>query len=1008
MKFSLLILCAALAVPAGAAELRVDDWARVPATEPAHAAATLQVRDGFRVEVVASEPLIASPVAMAFDEQGRLYVAEMRDYSERRDERLGRIKLLEDTDGDGRFDKATVFADKLPWPTALICWDGGLFIGATPDIFYFKDTDGDGVADRRNVAFTGFGNQATRLNVQQLLNSFNWGLDNRIHGALGGNASIVTNVARPDTKPVTLRGRDFSFDPRALDFSAESGGGQWGITFDDEGNKFTCSNARHLIAEMYEDRFAARNAFYSLPPPDVNVGPDSPAAEIFRLSPEEPWRVLRTKWRVAGLVPGPVEGGGRASGYFSGASSVTVYRGDAFPPEFRGDVFIADCGSNLIHRKRLRREGLNFFAERATGEERREFLASRDNWFRPVAMANAPDGTLYVVDMYRETVEHPWSLPPELKSKLDLNSGMDRGRIFRIAPTHFSQPKIVKLGGATTEELVKTLAHANGWHRDTAARLLCERRDTNSFPLLRQLARASTSEPARLHALHTLRTLAALHENDVRAALRDSNAVVRTHALRLAAETGLARGDDLRSLASDDDIRVRFQLALVESDSVTLVKLIQRDVENSWVRAAVLVGLAPPPVLVQQAPPPAELQAGALAGPATGGGACPTCAAADVFAALVLDRSFTERVGAAEFLRESARIAGASAPWRRVALGLRLSEQSPNALALASAVAAGLEQRRTSLAAVDRTMFDQFNERARRTLRDVATTESNRVEAVEFLGRSGDSQAQGALMELFAPTTTPPVQLVAVTALARRGADGVTNLFARWSLLAPAARAKAVSLALGRRETAAALLRAVEQERVARTELTAADVQRLTTYSDPGLRAQAKKIFQRDSSSRAEVVKKFRPALELKGDVARGHSIYQQRCASCHRAGNEGFAVGPDLASVAAGGGEKLLTSILDPNAEVAAAFVAYTVESRNGESHLGVLASDTPAAVTLTLPNGETARVAREDVRSLRGSDQSLMPEGLEEGLSVQDLADLLEFITNVPPASRRAGGGN
>ncbi len=999
VKFSLLILCAALAVPAVAAELRVDDWPRVPATEPAQAAATLQVRDGFRVEIVASEPLIASPVAMAFDENGRLYVAEMRDYSERRDERLGRIKLLEDTDGDGRFDKATVFADKLPWPTAIICWDGGLFIGATPDILYFKDTDGDGVADRRNVAFTGFGNQAARLNVQQLPNSFTWGLDNRIHGALGGNASVVTNVTRPDTKPVTLRGRDFSFDPRALDFSAESGGGQWGITFDDEGNKFTCSNARHLIAEMYEDRLAARNAFYSLPPPDVNVGPDSPAAEIFRLSPEEPWRVLRTKWRVAGLVPGPVEGGGRASGYFSGASSVTVYRGDAFPAEFRGDVFIADCGSNLIHRKHLRRDGLNFLAERAPGEERKEFLASRDNWFRPVAMANAPDGTLYVVDMYRETVEHPWSLPPELKNKLDLNNGMDRGRIFRIVPTNFSQPKIVKLGGATTDELVKTLTHANGWHRDTAARLLCERRNTNSFLLLRQLARASQSEPARLHALHTLRSLAALHESDLRAALRDSSAVVRTHALRLVAETGLVRGDDLRSLASDDDIRVRFQLALVESDSVTLVKLIQRDVENAWMRAAVLVGLASPP---------AELQAGALAGPATGGGACPTCAAADVFAALVLDRHFTKRAGAAEFLRESARIAGASAPWRRVALGLRLSEQSPNALALASAVAAGLEQRRTSLAAVDRTMFDQFNERARRTLRDLAATESNRVEAVEFLGHSGDSQAQGALMELIASTTAPPVQLVAVIALARHGADGVTNLFARWSRLAPAARAKAVSLALGRRETAAALLRAVEHGGVARTELTAADVQRLTTHSDPGLRAQAKKIFQRDSSARAEVVKKFRPALELKGDVARGHSIYQQRCASCHRAGKEGFAVGPDLASVAAGGGEKLLASILDPNAEVAAAFVAYTVETRSGESYFGVLASDAPAAVTLRLPNGETARVAREDVRSLRGSDQSLMPEGLEEGLSVQDLADLLEFITNVPPASRRADGGN
>jgi putative membrane-bound dehydrogenase-like protein len=964
VKFPVIVASATLACKVFAAELRVDekDLPRVPATEPAQAAATMQVRDGFRVEVVASEPLIASPVAMAFDENGRLYVAEMRDYSERRDERLGRIKLLEDTNGDGRFDKATVFADKLPWPTAIICWDGGVFIGATPDILYFKDTDDDGVADRRNVVFTGFGNATARLNVQQLFNSFSWGIDNRIHGALGGNASIVTNAARPDVKPLELRGRDFSFDPRALDLSAESGGGQWGLSFDDEGNKFVCSNARHIAVEMYEDRFAARNKFYSMPSPDVNVGPESPAAEIFRLSPEEPWRVLRTKWRVAGLVAGPVEGGGRASGYFSGASGITIYRGDAFPPEFHGDVFIADCGSNLIHRKRLRRDGLNFLAERAPDEQRKEFLASRDNWFRPVTMANAPDGTLYVVDMYRETVEHPWSLPPELKSKLDLNSGMDRGRIFRIVPTNFAQPKPVRLGDATTPELVKALDHANGWHRDAAARLLCERRDTNSFPSLQQMAHGSKSGVGRVHALHTLRTLAILSESDLRMALRDSNAVVRTHAVRLAAETRLLRSDELRVHASDEDIRVRFQLALVEKDSVTLVKLIQRDVENSWMRAAVLGGLG--------------------------------AGAADVFAALVLDRSFVERAGATEFLREAARIAGASAPWSRVALGLRVGHQSPNALALVSSVAAGLEQRGTSLAAVDRKSFDQFNERARLILRDAANAEPSRIEAVEFLGRSGDSQAQGVLMELLAPNTTPPLQVAAVAALSRRSVSGITNNFVRWPQLTSAARAKMVSLALSRRDATGALLRAVEQGSVARTELSAADVQRLTEHSDAGLRAQAKKIFQRDDSARTEVVKKFRPALELKGDAMRGRVVYQQRCASCHRAGNEGHAVGPDLASVAASGGEKLLTSILDPNVEVAAAFVAYTVETKSGDSHLGVLAGENPLAVMLKLPNGETARVGRENVLSMRGSDKSLMPEGLEEGLSNQDMADLLEFI--------------
>ena len=968
MKFPVIVASAVLACKVFAAELSVTerDLPRVPATEPARAAETMQLREGLRLELVASEPLIADPVAMAFDESGRLYVVEMGDYSERRHERLGRVKLLVDTNGDGRFDKATVFADKLAWPTAVICHDGGVFVGASPDILYFKDTDGDGVADRRNLAFTGFGNAAARLNVQQLLNSFTWGVDNRIHGALGGNPGFITNASHPELKPLELRGRDFSFDPATLDLRAESGGGQWGLSFDDTGEKFVCSNARHLMAEMYEARFAARNTWHSMPPPDVNVGPDAPAAEIFRISPEEPWRVLRTKWRVAGLVAGPVEGGGRASGYFSGASAITIYRGDAFPEAFRGDVFVADCGSNLIHRKKLRREGFRFVAERAPGEERREFLASRDNWFRPVALANGPDGALYVVDMYRETVEHPWSLPPELKSRLDLNSGNDRGRIFRIVPEGFQRPKPVQLGRLTSAALVQTLQHPNGWHRDTAARLVCERAGEDAAPLLRDLLRAATNDVGRIHALHTLRSLGALGAEDVEMAARHSNAPVRVHAIRVAARLGTALAPHLESLAGDGDERVRFQLALVTSNSVTLTRLIQQDVEESWMRSAVLGGLG------------------------TGAG--------EVLAALAGDGAFNARPGADEFLREAARLAGAASPWNRVALALRVGARSPRALALAAAVAAGLEQRGMSLAAADRKPFDQLNEQALRVLRDTTAVDADRLDAVAFLSRAGDSRARAALFELLTARSAPAVQTAAITGLARGGAANWTNIFQRWPVLAPSTRSQAVALALSRREAAGAFAQALEQGVVARTELSAADVQRLRNHGDKTLQGTAQKVFQKDSSARGDVLKQFRAALEMKGDSERGRGIYDQRCAMCHRLGTSGVAVGPDLASAAAGGKEKLLGSILDPNAEVAAAFVAYTVDTRGGDTLLGLLAGEDAVAVTLKLQSGETMRVEREKIVRLRAGDRSLMPEGLEEGLKPQDMADLLEFLVRPP----------
>src|SRR5438874_202008 len=175
------------------AEPAVDpkDLPRMPPVEPANAIKTFTVKEGFKIELAAAEPLVVDPVAMAFDEEGRLFVVEMIDYSERREEKLGRIRMLSDTDGDGKFDKATVYADKLPWPTAIICWNGGVFVGSSPDIYFLKDKDGDGVADERKVVLSGFGNGVAKLNVQQLLNSFNWGLDNRIHGASGGNGGSI-------------------------------------------------------------------------------------------------------------------------------------------------------------------------------------------------------------------------------------------------------------------------------------------------------------------------------------------------------------------------------------------------------------------------------------------------------------------------------------------------------------------------------------------------------------------------------------------------------------------------------------------------------------------------------------------------------------------------------------------------------------------------------------------------------------------------------------------------
>lgn len=970
-RFATALVALLAALPGfAAADLQVSeaDLPRVPATPAEDATNTFKVREGVRVDLVASEPLIASPVAMAFDENGRLFVAEMIDYSERREEQLGRIKLLEDTDGDGKFDKATVYADKLPWPTAVACYDGGVFVGASPDIVYLKDTGGKGKADVRRVVFTGFGSLAPKLNVQQLLNSFTWGLDNRIHGALGGNASMVTNLAVPGAKPLLLRNRDFSFDPRTFEFRPEPGGGQFGISFDDAGHKFTCSNSRHIIADMYDQALAFKNPFYTPPAPDVDIGVDGPAAEIFRISPDEPWRVIRTKWRVAGAVSGPVEGGGRVSGYFSAAGGILIYRGDAFPAEVYGNAFITDCGGNLLHRKLIHRDGLKFVAERPAGEQKREFLASTDNWFRPVALANAPDGALYLVDMYRETIEHPWSLPPELKKHIDLNSGNDRGRIYRLAPDPFLPRKTPQLGKTNDAALVQFLGHANAWHRETAARLLFERKSAAIPPLLHK-ALASLKEPAgRMHAMQLLHSFGALTAEDIVHLLKDPNASVRARAVRLSSTVAGAQAA-LGSLANDPNIEVRYEAAFAGTNAATLAQIILRDVESHWMQVAVLSSSR-------------------------------DCAG-ELLRGFAGQPPFLARTGSVEFLSHLASIVGAANRSNELAQTLPVIAQSPISMQLAEALGAGLNRAHKSLSNPEiAPVIAPLFERARGLVRDEKAPEEHRIAAARLLRYTSFAASASALDTLLRLSVSPALQRAAADSLiAFHDGSGATNLLGRWDALAPQTRTHTISLLLTRPADTATLLDEVENNVVAKNEFAAADLQRLFNTREPILRERALQLFRRDTSARADVIKQYQPALLLKGDSERGHKIFVERCLSCHRVGNEGFFVGPDLASVTANGKEKLLQSIVDPNAEVAAAYVAYTLETKSGDTYLAVVSGDNPQSVSLKMPNGEAVQVPRSDIATLRSSDKSMMPEGIESGLTPQEMADLLEFVSRAKP---------
>jgi putative membrane-bound dehydrogenase-like protein len=967
---------------------------RYPAVAPKDAVATWRVKDGFRIELAASEPQVRDPIAICFDERGRMFVCEMIDYSEMRDvePHLGRVSMLEDKDGDGYFETSTVFADNLPWPTGLIWANGGLYVAATPDVWRFEDRDGNGSAEVRTRVFTGFGTGLKLLNVQGLLNSLQWGPDNRVHLlAGGGNRGVVSCLLRPELPGRELGGQDFWFDPLTHEFGLEPGGAQYGMSFDDYGRKFGCSNSDHLQSWVFNDPVPANveAPVIPMPTPRLSIAKDGGAAEVFRISPDEPWRIVRTRWRVSGAVPGGVEGGGRVSGYFTGATGTTIYRGDAYGPDFVNNSFTGDAGGQLIHRKRIQTapDGVTLTGERPADEAGFEFAASTDTWVRVVNFANAPDGCLHVCDMYREVIEHPWSIPDEIKKHLDLNSGNDRGRIYRIVPDKPGwkrRPGSPGLADADTAKLVQALEHPNGWHRDTASRLLSERKPAAAVPLLEALLAERGRPVAKLHALSLLQSVNALSEAALGGAFADADPAVRERALLLAGTAfrksppALATLAALDRLASDSDARVRFQcartaVALLTPDtsqvlSGVLLKIARSDHAHPWIG----------PALLQNAP------------------GAPT---PHVLAPLLEDADFAGRAGA--FVSRLLEVRAATEPVAAFPELLRLALTPKPDAGRIRALGQGLARQGGSLEKADRDgLLSSVFAAAQKQLAASGEDANKKAEALELVSVAPLPVLMSALEGCLASGQGDAFEAEAVKMLApRAGATLPKLLLARWPGAGTRTRDAILTALLARQDRTLELLEACERGAFGPAQLSAGQVQALLASKVPAVAGKARSALASVlPPSRESVAAKYQSAAALAGDAARGVTVYEQRCQVCHRAAGRGLQVGPDLVTVKTKGRDALLTAILDPNKEVAAQYIVHTVTTKGGDIYTGIITEDTAQAMTLLQAGGASQSVPRKDIKGSTSEGKSMMPEGLEGGLAVQALADLLTFIETLP----------
>lgn len=958
---------------------------RIPPREPLESLAAIELHEDFRVKLVAAEPLVHDPVAIDFDEAGRIYVVELPPYNGYAIEGFaahGAIRLLEDTDDDGACDKSTVYLDDLKYPTAIACWDGGLFVGDAPDLLYVKDTDGDGKADRREVVFTGFGSDAAG---EAHLNSIRWGFDNRFHLSTSLSGGDIRVGSDPDATAVSSRGRGFLFDPRDLTkFELTSGGGQHGMSMDDWGHKFVCENSVPAQMLMYDDRYIARNPSVRAPAAAVEIAPEGRLTHLYRISPVEPWRELRTSLRKTGKFRGSDEGG-KPFGFFTGATGITIFRGDAWPEAFRGNLIVGDVANNLIYRATLEQQGVGVVARRA--DEGREFFASRDIWTRPVQFANAPDGTLYVLDIYRGLIEGAAFLPPEFLQFIDPVSGNDRGRIYRIEHAGFKRRPTPNLRELSTAELVALLEHPNGWHRDTASRLLYERQDRASVGAIEGLALESKRAEGRMTALYALRGLDALSESILLVALDDSAPLVRSHALRLSeqfADASPALAARMCRMTDEADTRVRYQLAYSlgaasgAQRNTALSKIAIKDGGDPWFRLAILSSLH------------------------QGSG--------DVFESVVSDKAFRNTSHGREFLLALAKQIGADNRQGDIAavlksLGNLPAAEQPLAESLVTTLAEQLKgnARSEMLAAASGkggAVLDDLLQHAKATASDDAEPLAARVDAVRTLRLAPLAVVQDQLVKLLDLRQPVEVQAAVLESLAEFDEPAVADLIlTSWPSLSPRLRAGASETLMSRPAWLAALLNQVEQGGVSRGDLDAARVALLKKHPDEEIASRVAKLFAATAlRERQEVVDQYQVALQTSGVAESGKAVFKQVCAACHQLEGVGTAVGADLKGIRNRGLAALMLNILDPNREVKPQFQAYVIETEDGRVTTGMIQSENANSLNVRRADGTTVILQRNQIDELRSTGVSFMPEGLEKQINPQQMADLLAYLDSLP----------
>ncbi|MBX7210584.1 MAG: neutral/alkaline non-lysosomal ceramidase N-terminal domain-containing protein [Verrucomicrobiaceae bacterium] len=922
--------------------------ADVPPKPPALSMTSIKTRDGFTVELAAAEPFVMDPVAIDWDAHGRMWVVEQPDYPNGMDGNWkpgGRVKILTDTDGDGRYDRSTLVLEGIPFPTGVTCWREGALVCAAPDILFVEE----GKTPKK--LFTGFYTD----NYNARVNSLALGLDNWIHGAnglLGGKVRSAATGAETD-----ISGRDIRIQPDTGELQLVSGVTQQGRERDDWDNWFGCSNSRWIFHFPLPERYAKRNPHVPAPKPSVYLPKEQDEDGLNFIS--QPLDRFNNP---------------KSLGHITSACGLGIYRDVLLGAEFNGNAFIGEVAHNLVRRYQLQEDGATFTAKRPEDERTREFFASTDNWTRPVQVRTGPDGALYIVDMYRAVIEHTRWIPADRLAKLDPRLGDAMGRIYRLFPKGAKLRKVADLTTLDAAALVAALDTPNGTTRDLVHQLLLQSNDTATHEPLMKLAAASKQAAVRVQALSVLDGLKALPSALLAQSLSDAEAHVRRHALRLS-EGRADLFDACSKLAHDPDFGVRFQLALSLGESAdaraaaVLADVARTALDDAEFRAA---------VLTSSDRQPREILDLVMKAPAEGTGWKDLVG--QLIATAAAEAKTPEQFSAVLKVVASER----PAPWQ-IAGMVQLQD--------------ALDRRGIKLASLDgagrvKPLFDA----AHRIATDQKSGEAYRETALRLFmrGFSDAARDQDALAAFLTPTTPDRLQKAALGVLSRSSDAKIADLMlAGWNQRAPSLRASIVTALLARDEWALHLLKAVEAHVVSGAEVPPASRQALAHHAKAEIRSLAEKLLPAaNGAARGQVIAKYQGVPALRADPVHGAVVFKNVCSVCHTYIGTGMAVGPDLKAFYNKPAGDFVTAILDPNAAVDPRYTAYVVTTRDSRTLTGVVANETASSIDVVQPGGVRETILRADIRELKATGLSLMPEGLEQTLPPQDMADLIGYL--------------